>query len=684
METLTQNDLKEQAKTMREDNKIIKVDVLIIGFGLSVIPLLRELTRGEQSFQIISDGHTIWDELEANDRLDFDLVSSKHSSYYSFELVNHNTQDNYPTAKEFLDFQRKYQEQYQHYVKKDFAQKIENFDSFSIVHTTSGTIYQAKHCVIGTGFKRKITQSISSFNYDDAQNKTVVFTTIGDSANLMISKLIPRNARVILVTNGFVPVDKLVFIEGKSFTLDQLEAHNFRYISVFLFRQMDGGLIKSQLLPRFLVKPFFGDVLHVKHPITSVKKKIMQRFDRKPKSPFPNGVVALKYWPIDAYQQLFDNEQLEQSIENGYLLNDIAYFIDNGLVELWPKDEINMDRAAKKLTWEEKSVNYDEMIEGDSERPNLPDIYYHHPNGEAKNYSYNFRNTYMGIIPKELNNIYLIGYTRPTSGGLNNIIEMQSLFVHKMVTSDAFNDQTYQNLEDKIKKYDREYYFSKEHYYSDHLVYYGFYTQDMAKLIGIETSFRDCRSMKEVLQHYFFPNNAFKFRQKGEYKVEGVKSMVDKIWKEHKGFSNIRHYLYNYILTQIVIITTIMLLPIPLYFRIPLSFFQVFNLLMGFIVAKGVNIHRYLNAILLTGLVITPFYPSPWVPGITFLASFLVLFICRKLGLTRVPFNDLKNKKKYGQFYKRYVQAFENVKRKQKYKSDNKFNKFSKIKSKIT
>jgi cation diffusion facilitator CzcD-associated flavoprotein CzcO len=95
------------------DRRPISTDVLIIGFGLSAIPLIRELERDNVSYAVVSNGHgSIWDRLERHDRLDFDLVSSVHSSMYSFELVNRETKDRYPTAKEFSAFIRKYLTQY--------------------------------------------------------------------------------------------------------------------------------------------------------------------------------------------------------------------------------------------------------------------------------------------------------------------------------------------------------------------------------------------------------------------------------------------------------------------------------------------------------------------------------------------------------------------------------------------
>ena len=73
----------------KSDDKITSMEVLIIGFGFSAIPLIRELERDGINYAVVSNGEgSIWDRLEKHGRLDFDLVSSVHSSLYSFELVN--------------------------------------------------------------------------------------------------------------------------------------------------------------------------------------------------------------------------------------------------------------------------------------------------------------------------------------------------------------------------------------------------------------------------------------------------------------------------------------------------------------------------------------------------------------------------------------------------------------------
>ena len=54
------------------------VDIVVVGFGFSAIPLLRELERTGEDFVVLekSEGGTVWHRLERDGKLDFDLAST--------------------------------------------------------------------------------------------------------------------------------------------------------------------------------------------------------------------------------------------------------------------------------------------------------------------------------------------------------------------------------------------------------------------------------------------------------------------------------------------------------------------------------------------------------------------------------------------------------------------------------
>src|SRR5262249_44490346 len=163
-------------------------------------------------------------------------------------------------------------------------------------------------------------------------------------------------------------------------------------------------------------------------------------------------------WPIDSYQKMFDGDSLKQFISHGYLLNDIAFFLERGLVQLWPKRETVIDRERRTIRWKDNEIHYDYIVDADHEPPNLPKIQVNHERSASRRYEYVYRHNFMGLVPKELRNVYFIGFTRPSTGGLNNITEMQCLFTHKMITDFRFNHDIYATIEERVHRYNRHYY----------------------------------------------------------------------------------------------------------------------------------------------------------------------------------------------------------------------------------
>src|SRR5262249_40610580 len=58
------------------EGAILMIDVIVVGFGFSAVPLIRELDATRTGFTIISaEDNSVWDNLNKSGRLDFDLVS---------------------------------------------------------------------------------------------------------------------------------------------------------------------------------------------------------------------------------------------------------------------------------------------------------------------------------------------------------------------------------------------------------------------------------------------------------------------------------------------------------------------------------------------------------------------------------------------------------------------------------
>lgn len=493
------------------------MEVCIIGFGFSAIPLIRELERTKTEYKIISEkDDSVWDKLDKSGNLDFNLVSSYQTSFYSFDLVKDCQKNHYPTAKQFYEMQKRWRAVYEDKVIRDLVIRIDNFKDHSLITTSSGQTFQARSVVIATGFGRFMNSFLNEFDYN-VSNKTFVLGGMGDSINLILAKLIPNNNKVIIRGNGFSPLDQQNTVAGKRFSLDQMESHNFRYFSHEKYNELMLSCINNKATNPSLLGNQFP---LIKRDYSWVKGN----------SAAGHGSISIKYWPIHQYCQNFSTD-LEGSISKGYLLNDIAMWLHIGKVILVPPDT-PIDFEKNTITYAGIERKFEQYIKGDAEKPRLPEILI----DGVTPYEYSYRDSFMGVIPLKLNNIYTLGYTRPFTGGLANIVEMQSLFVHKLLTQSKFHDKIHQNLSDRITAYNRYYYGTSEPRETDHTTFYGFYTEDIARLIGIDHKLSEFSSLKDLIFYYAFPNNAFKYRLKGEYAVDGVKELIQKVNSDYDDF----------------------------------------------------------------------------------------------------------------------------------------------------
>ncbi len=490
------------------------IDVCIIGFGHGAIPLIRELDLTGTNFQIITgDDDSVWDRLVKHDRLDFSMVSSYLTSFYSFDLVKDFEEDFFPTAKQFYEMHMRWRSIYAHKVIRDLVVKIENFKDYSLLYTKAGQTFQAKHVVIATGFKRPIHDILCELDFN-VSNKTFVMGSMGDSANLIIAKLIPNNNKIIIRSHGITPFDQELIIAGEPTVFDQHELHNLRYAShrVLYNNIMSSWFQHRDSSPVLLTNQF------------PLLRRDFSWIDSE--VPMPNGLLGVKYWPVEQYHYRFGNN-LEQSISQGYLLNDIAMYVHTGKAIVVPPDTpIDFDK--KTITYAGIERAFEQYIKFEIEYPRLPTILI---DGTTP-YEYSYRDCFMGVIPQKLSNVYFVGYTRPTTGGLANLTEMQGLFIHKLVTQPTFHRRIHKNLSKRIAAYNHYYYGNSKPRKHDHLVLYGFYTDDIARLIGIEHKPSACKSLKDLMFYYVFANNAFKYRLTGEYAVDGVRELIEKVFND--------------------------------------------------------------------------------------------------------------------------------------------------------
>jgi len=321
-----------------------------------------------------------------------------------------------------------------------------------------------------------------------------------------------------------------------------------------------------------------------------------------------------------------------------------------------------------------KTINYDYLIEGDLEAPKIPRISIKR-GGAEQDYEYIVKETYLGVLPQKLKNIFLLGFIRPVSGGLANITEMQCLLTHKAISEPIYRNHLYENLDKKINEYNAEYSFSDEVGPVDHLVNYGIYVGDVAKEIGIFPRLRDFRSLSDVMKHIFAPNCAFKYRQKGRYKVDRCQELSDYIWEKHDKFNPVRLLVLRFFLYYIIVTTAFIMLymnsSIGLVSLVLLLFLQYLLkplfIIPTSLISTNTTVDKIRSLYLLAGIALVIFIgPIVVIPVLAL--DFIGLYLTRKLkpAWARYIFRDLKTKAPYRDFYNKYVAAFRKVKSKVK------------------
>jgi hypothetical protein len=667
-------------------------ETLIIGFGMAAIPILRELQKTNNEYLIISENTNIWRGMKENNKLSFDLVSTKFSTLFSWDLAGGRIRDGFSTASEFYEYQSKYYDKYKKEIIKDTVIKIENFENHSLAYTKKGKIYKANNIVLAGGFSRKVAGDIINFD-TNIRNKTIVFDTIGDTTNMFIADLIANENTLYALSNGFRPLNKTYKPKplwwddrpawGDEYTLDQFEYQNVAFYSKKIYEDTLGMSLgtpmprgpgiselknpetynrilknkNSPLLQRvktlgallvdtamlLLSKVFCRNTFHVKYDnLLNYHKR-----ERNTTMPTYNGII-LKYWPIDVYSKMFA-EDLEKNIKKGHKLNDLPFLIEEKLVRPLQKNEAEINEENKEIIINGRTIEYDKLIKGGLEEPRLNDIEITDMTSGEK-YNYVYRENYLGVIPRGLKNIYLAGLTRPNTGGFGNIAEIQSLLIHKMIINKKFKAKVLKDLEVKIKGYNEKYYETELPCPIDHVVFYGFYIEEVAREIGINLKLGDCKNKADYFNFFFVPNNSSKYRVNGEYKIKGMRRFYKRFLRQYnlKGPYNL---VTTYLAYRLIYYALTILAMSQGYITIPLGISLLFiqtvcsRFFMLFIEnspqLKWFSARLWLCAI--------PFIPLHW-NLFPILLDFGLIPILRRFGWSTM-FNDLSSKKKYRKFF---------------------------------
>jgi hypothetical protein len=218
-------------------------------------------------------------------------------------------------------------------------------------------------------------------------------------------------------------------------------------------------------------------------------------------------------------------------------------------------------------------------------------------------------------------------------------------------------------LEEKIGIYNRKYYTSVTPGPRDNLTYYGFYTDEVARELGIALSLKSCRSLRDVAKYLNYPNNAHKFRQTGPYEIDKCAEFVDHVFARHHGFTLVWQLACAYLGYQALTVAVAASLFLHGWISgYVLAAAVLFQVLFGYWAMIPVsNSCPFFGAKFASFVLYLPMLLHPVSTLLIFPIDFLSTYLLRQRPGARYPFNDLKNKKRYRGFYERYKEVYNRV-----------------------
>lgn len=423
-------------------------EVCVIGLGVSSLPLLKLLEQSGTDFRVLTcTAFGIWQKLtEAGEN--FDLVTTIESTNYSW--WDYDYEFPFYTARQYHEklLGELTPELKERITYADVGRVEERDGKYRIFAKNGELLASSCHLVHSVGFSpdTDILPNLKTIaNAGNEGGKHFLVFGCSDTTNMYISRLIHSGHRVTLACRHFHVVDKIGGTHGHAGgPFDQYGpmqhwtgrnlAPNVTGILVPL--PIKGAKVGS---PSWLAGKITSYVAHVVGLREVVDlRKFDTEFQHKAsglvmdgKTDVPGGLGYLvKQWPVDEYVRFYNDERFQkQMIQNGVFLNDIYFFIQQGLVSLYHREEVQ-HVSGKKYRLGTDEVEFDEVFHCQEARHKTLEMPF------CPHYSYT--DHLFGIWNTRQPNLYFLGTTRPYTGAFGCVAEVNAMFVHRMICDQQF------------------------------------------------------------------------------------------------------------------------------------------------------------------------------------------------------------------------------------------------------
>jgi len=467
---------------------------------VSNVKLLQKLQSNSYSYKAVTENmFGIWDEVRKAGE-NFDLVSTIEATNFSNWNYDYEKLPFY-TAQEYLQMLESeiWDSIEPHIIKGVHISKVVfTGNLYQLFDADNALVLECEHLVHSVGLRTDPDVLPNLQKCQSIQDSVVLIQGYSDTSNLWLSRLVLNNNKVIIASDHFVTLDKLLKTGGDNdiknnfVPLDQLEpyqylrTHNEMWHTSAFWRQIVSPFYTSTMLGKLWKWKLGLSSLFDSSPEWACNESLWKLFCREGVS--AGLFLPIKYWPVDAYASYYEDHS-DYMLSNRIYLNDIYLFILLGLVTVTKRSNIvKQEDGCYLLKGRESDTTFrPDVVMGSkkAEQFAIPMTY------NGKDICYNYTDNLYGIWNKSRPNLYFLGTTRPNTGGFGSQGEMAGLLVFELIHNQTFRTKMIQDYDNVHSEWIRNYIATHECY--PDLQYVDDTTQHnerIAKLLGRAMTFK--------------------------------------------------------------------------------------------------------------------------------------------------------------------------------------------------
>ncbi|CAE8720944.1 unnamed protein product [Polarella glacialis] len=512
------------------ESGMVKCEVCIIGLGVSSLPLVKELEKSGTDYRVVSsDAFGVWQKLDAAGE-NFDLVTTIESTNYSWWSYDYDFP--FYTAKEY--YAKLKAELTESIMAKVIFKAVGHIQQeatgYRVVDSAGTLLVSCSKLVHSIGFSpdQNLFSNLKVVAAAAGGGKHFLVSGLSDTTNLYISRLICAGNRVTVTCQHFHVLDKIgTTHDNVGGPFDQYEP--FQHWADQTAPNITGILVPLPIRGAKVGSPnwLMGKVQSYVSDRVGLKEVVdLRKFDTEvqycaqglvdpAKTEVPGGLgLLVKQWPVDEYAKYYNDPSFQEwMLKSGVYLNDIYFFMQQGLVKVHKRDEVQ-HLAGKRYLVAGEEVEFDEVLGCCEAKHKLLEVRGCRP--------FTYSEHLYGIWNRIHPNLFFLGTTRPYTGAFGCVSELSSLFVHRMLTNSSFQDFISKQFPSLMHRQRVTHHASVSDPDKLHVQWAGMHCLRIAKTLGCDLSYREAGRLGLRVEQQTGPINALRCRITGPYALPGA------------------------------------------------------------------------------------------------------------------------------------------------------------------